>query len=325
MNPFGVACLMFLAGLFLSAFFSGSETGFYRATRVRLAMDVRSGDWVSRGLLWLINRPSVFVATTLVGNNLANYLVSLAIVLGTHRLMGDQNLAAEVMAPLVLAPLVFVYGELLPKNLFFAAPNRLLRCGGPWFLACCVLFAPIAAVLWLLSEILHWVLGQSPELVRAQVARSELESLLEEGHHVGILRPTQQQLARRLMMHANDPVAKYADPCSRVTTIQPSATADQALRLAHARRAPLLVVNDPDTGQPQGYVRVVDIYLQGKQWPRAVRPLPEVPQTKSPIAVAMEMQRRGDLLARVVDDEGHTVGILDVRRITESLALGTTG
>ncbi len=50
-----VAFLLFAIGVSLSAFFSGSETGFYRATRIRLTMDAMSGDIVARGLLWLAN------------------------------------------------------------------------------------------------------------------------------------------------------------------------------------------------------------------------------------------------------------------------------
>ena len=76
--------ILLLLGLLLSAFFSGSETGFYRVTRVRLVLDGRDGDFISRRLLWLTNNPSVFVATTLVGNNLANYLTSFAIVLASQ-------------------------------------------------------------------------------------------------------------------------------------------------------------------------------------------------------------------------------------------------
>ena len=65
---------IFLTGLLLSAFFSGAETGFYRVTRVRLLLDGLAGDPIARGLLWLTNNPALFVATALVGNNLANYL-----------------------------------------------------------------------------------------------------------------------------------------------------------------------------------------------------------------------------------------------------------
>ena len=72
--------LFFVAGLAMSAFFSGSETGFYRLTRLRLVMDGLSGDRTSQLMLRLVNQPSMFVATALVGNNVANYLSSLAVV-----------------------------------------------------------------------------------------------------------------------------------------------------------------------------------------------------------------------------------------------------
>ena len=39
----GVSIVLLLAGVFLSAFFSGSETGFYRAIRLRLVLDAMDG------------------------------------------------------------------------------------------------------------------------------------------------------------------------------------------------------------------------------------------------------------------------------------------
>ena len=71
-----LTCLsLFVVGMLLSAFFSGAETGFYRVTRVRLVLDAMGGDWIASRLLSLTNNPTLFVATTLIGNNLANYLI----------------------------------------------------------------------------------------------------------------------------------------------------------------------------------------------------------------------------------------------------------
>ena len=61
--------LMWLVGIFLSAFFSGTETGFFRVTRVRLMLDGLGGDPFARALLWLTNNPALFVATTLIAVN----------------------------------------------------------------------------------------------------------------------------------------------------------------------------------------------------------------------------------------------------------------
>ena len=66
--------MLFLAGMQLSAFFSGSETGFYRVSRLQLTLQKQQGDPVARRLIDFVHRPERFVATTLVGNNVANYL-----------------------------------------------------------------------------------------------------------------------------------------------------------------------------------------------------------------------------------------------------------
>ena len=76
---FLAALLLFLLGLRLSAFYSGTETGFYRVSYLRLTIDAHAGDRVARRLMWFAHHPSYFVATTLVGNNIANYMTTLAI------------------------------------------------------------------------------------------------------------------------------------------------------------------------------------------------------------------------------------------------------
>ena len=105
---------LLLAGIFLSAFFSGSETGFYRVTRVRLLMDAKSGNLVARSLLWLVERPTIVVATVLIGNNIANYLVSLGLVLLGQQVLSGTGVV-ETFLPVLATPFLFIYGELLPK------------------------------------------------------------------------------------------------------------------------------------------------------------------------------------------------------------------
>ena len=126
----GWTLVLFLFGLALSALFSGSETGFYRIPRVRLRLDALGGDWFARGLLWLTNHPSLFVATTLIGNNIANYFTALSIVMAVGHLFGEST-SLQLVVPIVFAPILFVYGELLPKSVFYYMPNRLLRRWGP--------------------------------------------------------------------------------------------------------------------------------------------------------------------------------------------------
>jgi len=310
-------------GVFLSAFFSGSETGFYRATRVRLVLDALGGDTVARGLVWLTNHPSLFVATTLVGNNLASYLTSLAIVMSTQALITGPGHTAELIAPLVLAPLLFVYEELLPKSLFLRAPNRLLRKGGPLLFVFLVLFFPFTVLLWGLSRLMAGFVGESLERVRLGLARWELGQVLEEGHQVGILRPAQRTLAQGIFKLANQPVTKYATPLRNVPRASSDMTKQEILRLAHRHRIPAVAVERTDAeGSLVGYVRVIDLGLNGSDEVGPLRPLLDIPHRDTHIAALMRMQSAGESLARVVDTEGQTVGILTAQSLREPLFRG---
>ena len=307
-------------GLFLSALFSGSETGFYRVSRVRLLLDALGGDLIARGLLWVSNRPALFVATTLVGNNLANYLTSLAIVMAAHILTGGRGLAAELIAPIALAPVLFVYGELLPKNLFLRAPNRLLHKGGPVFLFCTVLLLPVSMLLVAVNWLLARFIGKSPQQVRLTLVRRELQRVLEEGHEAGILRPAQRKLARGIFAVAKQPVRQYATPLDGLARARSDMTTDEVLRLARRHRIAAVPVEDAQNpGSLIGYVQVIELGLESGKGIGTLRPLMRIRDTQAHLAALIQMQTAKESLALVVDAEENVVGLLAAGRLREPL------
>ena len=316
-------CLLVLVGMLLSAYFSGTETGFYRASRVRLLLDGLDGDLISRLLLMLTNNPTLFVATTLIGNNLANYLVSLGIVLATERIVTGDSMVFQLAAPVVLAPLIFVYGELLPKNLFYHVPNRLLRLGAAPFFGFAILFLPLAMVLWTFGQLLRRLLGESPERVHLMLAQKELARVFEEGHQAGILGPSQRDLANGLFSVAKTPVTQFLIPPARIVSIRIGMTAQDVFRLAHRQRTGILSVeSDQKPRRLVGYVRVVDLHLGKGNWTNQIRPLLEIRISQTLVGALMQMQDQREPMARVVGPDGETSGLLSARHLIEALFRG---
>jgi len=320
-----IALVLALAtvGLLLSAFFSGSETGVFRAARVRLVLDALGGDVVARALVWLVNRPGLFVATTLAGNNLANYLVSLSIVMGTQTIMGPGHHAAELVVPLVLAPVLFVYGELAPKNLFLHAPNHLLRLAGPPLIVFTILFLPVSLILWGLSKGIAWLMGQAPEQLRLALARRELQQALDEGHDVGILHPAQQRLAKGIFALAAEPVLRVAILPGELPLAQSDMSKEEILRLAKWHRlADVPIENAANGRELVGYVRVAELQLAPGEEIGPIHELLEIDQAETYLAALVQMENAGQTMARVVDSTGRTVGLLAARALRESLFHG---
>ncbi|MCH2182254.1 MAG: CNNM domain-containing protein [Mariniblastus sp.] len=322
-----VSVILLLAGVFLSAFFSGNETGFYRASRVRLVMDGLDGDSVSRYLLKFANNPTLFVATTLVGNNVANYLTSLAIVLLTRTLYVSDAGLAEMLAPILFAPFLFVYGELLPKHLFYNAPNRLLRRGGPLFLLFTLLFTPIALILWGLARLLERTLGKSPDKVRLMLARQELQEVLVEGQQAGILHPTQRHLGQNFFLVASNPVRSVCTPLNKTLPL-PMGT-ENGVAIRHARKHELADIPIYQTNRNRivGYVRTIDLLLanQPNETIQQARPMMEIPEKEVLGEALLTMQSKRETIARIMREDGQTLGLLSIDQLTEPLLKGPLG
>ena len=324
--------ILLTAGVLLSAFFSGSETGFYRVNRVRLVVQNLEGDAISRRLLWLVNNPGWFVATSLVGNNVANYVTSLSIVLLTNQ-VSDSSIA-EMLAPILMAPLLFVYGELLPKNLFFQAPNALIRMSAPLFLFFAILFAPASAVLWAMSQLLGRLLGQAPEKVRLTLARKELQQVLDDGMEAGIIHPSQRILGQNFSLVASKPIGDFCTPVNQVVALPESATSEEIRKLAARRELPDIVIYRSSRFQPVGYVRAVELLIQqnrnadnraaGKKIPeRVLHELPVVDMSDLFGETLLRMQTNHETILKVVNKkDGAMIGTLSIDQLTDPLLKG---
>jgi CBS domain containing-hemolysin-like protein len=312
--------LLFLVGLILSAFFSGTETGFYRMTRLRIVMEASTGDWASRAMLVLANQPSLFVATVLVGNNLANYLTSLAVVMGTHHLFPHAGALGDLAGPMLLAPIVFIGGELMPKNLFFEAPNRLMRRCSPAIIACVLLFSPLTVLLWLLSQSLKLLAGQAPQELRSTLARREVNELMTEGHEAGLLLPVQRALAQNVLTLAGRPVIEFATPSQRVARVTTAMSRSEMLRLAQRDRRTLLPMEEVrDKRRLIGFVRVVDLVLGDATAPVTPRAMIDLVATDTFLAALEKLDQSADALGRVVNAKQETVGFVTARELRLAL------
>lgn len=310
MDEVGVIAGLFVTGMLLSAFFSGTETGFYRAARGRLVLDALSGSYVARGLIWLMNHPTVFVATTLVGNNVANYLVSLSLVLVSSYVLNSYEQWGEILLPLMFSPVAFVYGELFPKSLFYHMPNRLLYYAGPLVLLFTILFAPVSGALWLLGTVLQRLVGHTPLRVNLALARRELHQMIEEGQEAGVLRAAQRGLAQNLITSGSLPVRRFTRPLSQVASVRIGSRSEDALRAARRAHSPVLLVRSGDQSEILGYVRAVELLVSGSTSVPAGRTLPIVADDEPYAAALIHLHTRGDELVGVANKSGEIYGVL---------------
>ncbi len=305
---------LFLLGLLLSAFFSGSETGLYRVSRTRLVLDGLSGSHAARGIVWLLNNPAIFVATTLVGNNIANYITSFAVVLGVGTAFGSAA-SSELIGTALMTPIVFVFGELLPKYLFYHAPYQLITAIRPLLLLATVLFAPISLVLGLLGRVLQRITGQTPFRLRLAMARGELDQILRQGHEAGILAAGQRSLAQQLFEVGNQAAISFGVPANRLAVVDAPVDVEQARHRARRHNHPIVLVRRG--GRIVGFVWYADLCVRH---PR-VELMPTIRGRVSDrhLQILLRLYDAGSEVAVLLDDGGDVRSVVTRRQLVQPL------
>ena len=135
----------------------------------------------------------------------------------------------------------------------------------------------------------------------------------------GEIRPSKWRSNWKPARPAARPASQFCVSESRVTSARLGETIGPFLQLARRRGLTAAPVLDPATAHWIGYVRVVDLYLSPHDSIGEVRPLVEISERESHLEALMRLQSEGEELARVVDSDGRTLGILFAEALTAPL------
>jgi putative hemolysin len=309
---------LFVLGVQLSAFFSGSETGFYRVSFLRLSIDAHAGDTAARRLMWFVQNPSYFVATTLVGNNIANYLATVAISFAVGAVFTTSSVLLEVATTLLFAPVIFLFGELMPKNLHFRAPTGLLRQGLGKFRICYLAFLPVSLPLVSITRLFERLSKSSPHQLDLVLGRHRLSHVLDKGHEHGLLTAGQGDLVHGLLHESSLRAAEIMTPVDRVLGLEETASREELAAFALDYGLTHVAIRRSGTTNDWfGYVRLIDLQLLPGDSDNLVREMPRISHDATRLAALLALRENGHALAAVCQDES-VVGTMSEKALIEN-------
>lgn len=297
-------------GLTGSAMCSGLETGFYSVNRIRLRVRMGKGDERAAAVHAELQQPDRLITALLIWNNIFNYLGSLGltmILLG----LGAAEGWVIVLQAAVLTPMLLVFGESLPKEIFRVRSDVL-----PYRLVWVVVLFRISAlpVLWVVLKFARAVARLAGAEARTvSDRRYRIASLLKEGAMHGAISPIQASLIDDALELARTPVGNLSVPIASLATVA-FEHSDEQMRAA-ARRAgtePVVVLHA--RGRVAALVDPFDIGLGRVNTSEPFR----IEATLGARDALAQLAERG-LRAAVVTRAGRDVGIVNTRRLVRPL------
>ncbi|MBM9459123.1 HlyC/CorC family transporter [Nocardioides sp. zg-536] len=337
----GVLLAVFL--LAANAFFVGAEFALISARRSQIEPLAQAGSRMAKITLAAMERVSQMMAGAQLG------ITMCSLGLGA---VGEPALAhliepvfhevgvpdawlhpvAFVLALTVVVFLHVVLGEMVPKNLAIAGPDRAaLILGPPMYGVVMVLRPVIVSINAMANAILRMLKIEPKDEIGSTFTREEVAALVEESHGEGLLAEEEYgRLAGALGFTEKTVASVTMPPETLATVVRGSSAADvEALCAATGFSRFPVVADTPSTDGtgPEliGYLHIKDVLEpdeERRQRPvadRWIRPF----ATVTPDALlhdALEvLQRRGAHMARVVEPDGTTLGLIALEDVIEEL------
>ncbi len=312
-----------LVGLSLSALFSGLETGAYCIDRVRLFVLAHAKETTRQtrravALRRELQNPGRLLSILLISNNIANYLGTMGVagVLDTFGLTDWQSI---IINAAVLTPMLFLFGETLPKDLFTAEADRLtlrlsvliplLR-----FLLTISLLLPIVRTIGAILE----RLAQGGSSAEVSASQQRIANLMKEGARHGILSETQTSLVDRAVAFRKVSAGDEMTPLARAFPIGDDWLREQTLRRLQGAPGQWRPVVDRRR-RVVGVVRTLDILIRPEAPVRQIMLKAPVIDAEATAPAALAVLRAGAAHMGVVQLNGRTVGVITVDDLVEPL------
>jgi len=332
----GAALLLAVALLLLNGFFVGAEFAVISARRSQIEPLAAEGRRAARTTLWALEHLSLMLACAQLGITVASLgLGAVAEPAVAHLLevpFAAVGLPEEFVHPVafVIALAIVVYlhvvlGEVVPKNLAIAGPERAALVLAPALVAVARVVRPLVIVLDAVTRVLLRLLRVEPkeELASAFTAE-EVHSIVTESRREGLLDEEEHGLLTGALELAARPAVDVMVPADKLVTAPSGATPQEVERIVARTGFSRLPVAGADA-DIVGYLHVKDLlYADDGAYaepvpPRRVRALVTVPAHEDVEEALVAMQRVGSHLARVVEADGRTVGVLFLEDVLEEL------
>ncbi|MFF5084726.1 hemolysin family protein [Actinoplanes sp. NPDC000266] len=217
---------------------------------------------------------------------------------------------AFVLALMIVVFLHTVIGEMVPKNITLAGPEKAALILGPFMLGFCTATKPLLnAMRWAAKIVLRLWKIESTDAVKTVFTAEELAGMVTQARAEGLLGTEQYARINAALGLQDRTAADTLRPWSSVTTIADDVSPATVEALATRTGRSRFPVVQRETRRVLGFVHVKDILGYGVE--RRTRPIP--PEIIRPLAVVPADRTLADLLLTMRRDRLHIALVGDGR------------
>ncbi len=313
--------VIILICLLLSAFFSGMEIAFVSANKLKVELDKQSGRAYSRLLEGVLQSSAKFIATMLVGNNIALvvYGVMMAKLLEpTIEQYTQSGFLVLLIQTIISTLIILVTAEFLPKAFFRINPNQFLKIFAlPLFLFYYLLW-PIVRVTIFMSKIGLRLIGAPLEEEDAVFRKVDLEEYLKSSG-----KDEQDDVEVQMLQNALDfssvKVRECMVPRTEIVAVDLSQSIEDLAKIFVETKLSKVLIYKENIDHIIGYAHSIEMFKNPTSIRSILLPIPIVPESLLANELMEIFTKERKAVAVVVDEFGGTSGMVTIEDVMEEI------
>lgn len=314
--------------IFISAYFSGSETSMMSLNRYRLRHLEKEKHQGAKRVSKLLKRPDRLIGLILIGNNLVNIAASAIATIIALRLSKEAGIPDDIgvlIATIALTLIVLIFAEVTPKTLAALYPEKIAFPSSILLsLLLKVLFPLVIVVNWITNGILMILGISSEQREQHSLSSEELRTVVNESG--ALLHERDQSMLMSILDLEKVSVEDIMIPRNELVGIDINDDWKKIQKqLTQANHTRVLLYRD-NIDDVVGYIHARDALkvLSKSQFTkatllRAVRELYFIPEGTPLNIQLLKFQHAKERLGLVVDEYGDIQGLVTLEDILEEI------
>ncbi|MBD3377405.1 DUF21 domain-containing protein [candidate division KSB1 bacterium] len=303
---------LFIITLLLSGYFSGSETAYVSANRLKLytTFGEKRQTWWSD----ILFNQEQFLTTTLVGNNIVMVACS------SLSIFVFGSLVPESLLVIVTTLFLLIFGEIGPKTVARQIPNRLVRITPLLMTLFFYLLYPLVVIAHRVSQGVINMTGGDRGSVSLFFQKRDLPLLVRKYTQTSQVSLEERQFITRAIKIGNKRLEDVMIPRTDIQPIEIHSDRHTIVRTFERSGFSRLPVFEEDLDHILGFLYIHDFITRPEKNIRElIRPAMVLPEHSRVFDALAELRTLRKSIALVVDEHGGTAGIVTLEDLIEEL------
>ncbi|MGY8885523.1 MAG: hemolysin family protein [Flavobacteriales bacterium] len=309
--------------LILSAFFSGLEIAYISSNKILLEIEKKQHSFLAGILQKITKRPSKFISTMLVGNNIA--LVVYGFFMGDllMRYIALDGFTGILIQTAISTLVILLTAEFLPKVFFQIYANSLLKFFALPVYFFYLLFSFISEfVIWISDLVLKFFFKTEGDMVQLSFSKIELGNFISEqmeSFETDEEIDTEIQIFQNALDFSEVKSREAMVPRTEIIAVDIQTSPKDLVKIFTDTGLSKILVYKSSIDDIVGYVHSFELFKKPETIEKIIMPVIFVPGTMLAKDVLNILSKKGRGLAVIIDEYGGTSGILTVEDIVEEL------